>query len=424
MTWFLATFSRVVTIVAVALSDHLAAGPIAGSFFQAERALYWLAHSDASARVGIEVLDDVAIITGEGLVILEQDKNSVGSGEPLADRSRNLWNTFATWLEAVRDADVDLDEAQFFLTTNKQLGDCWVRELQRSDRNSGPPLALAVQLRALGSKPPKTLAPFVSRVLAFSDTEIAEILQRTNVEDASTSSSGAALRTRIAERLLLPKGCDPDRVMDALLGWIVNTTLILIRSGKPAWLEVSGFATQLFETISAFADRKFRETAASLLKVTDSERAREMGRLFVDQIRLLEFEEEGEQVIEAIDDYLRCQEQMTRFAQEGSITEADVRRFQDGLQQRWQMIFRRHCRTATRQNDGSDVPAAHTGQDVFQEVLEHREALADQATTQFYLTKGTYHRLADTRGDNGSPSIGWHPEFADRLKLTASANLQ
>jgi len=404
----------------VALSDHLAAGPIAGSFFQAERALYWLAHSDASARVGIEVLDDVAVITGDGLVILEQDKSSVGSGEPLADRSRNLWNTLATWLEAVRDGDVDLDQAQFLLTTNKQLGDCWVRELQRAERKSGPALVLAAQLRGLGAKPPKTLAPFVSRVLVFSDAEIAEVLQRASVEDASTSSSGAALRTMIAQRLHLPKGCDPDQVMDALLGWIVNTTLSLIRLGKPAWLEVTGFDTQLFETISAFADRKFRETAASLLKVTETERAREMGRLFVDQIRLLDFEEEGEQVIEAIDDFLRCQEQMTRFAQEGSITEADVRRFQDGLQQRWQMIFRRHCRNATRQN-GLDVPVAHTGQDVFQEVLEHREALADQATTQFYLTKGTYHRLADTRGDDGSPSIGWHPEFADRLKLTASA---
>lgn len=409
-------YARIITMAGMALRDHLAAGPIAGSLFQAERALYWLAHSDASARVGIEVLDDVAVVTGGGLVILEQDKSSVGSGEPLGDRSRNIWNTLATWLEAIRDRDIDLDQTQFILATNKQLGDCWVRKLQQAEQNPCLALSLAAELREAGAIPSKTLAPFVSRVLTFSEAEIAAMLQRTSVEDASTSSSGLALRIKIAQRLHLPKGCDPDHVTNALLGWIVNTTLSLIRSGKPAWLEVSGFNTQLFETISAFADQKFRETAASLLKVTESERAREMGRLFVDQIRLLEFEEEGEQIIEAIDDYLRCQEQMTRFAQEGSVTEADVRRFQDGLQQRWQMIFRRHCRNANRQ---SEIMASDslTGQDIFQEVMEHREVLADQATTQFYLTKGTYHRLADTRMNDGVPSIGWHPKYTDRLKL-------
>ena len=412
------------TIRGVALTDHLAAGSTAGSFFQAERALHWLAHSDQAARVGIEVLDDVAVITGDGLVILEQDKSSVGTGAPLGNRSRNLWNTFATWFEAVRDGDVDLDQTRFFLTTNKQLGDCWVRTLQSAERNTDCMRELAAKLRRLGVEPTETLAPFVTRALAFSDDEIADVLQRTWVEDASTSSSGTALRATVAQRLHLPPGCDPERVLDSLLGWIVSATLSLIRSGKAAWLEVSGFNRQLFEIENAFTDRKFRETAASLLKVTEVERAREMGRLFVEQIRLLEFDEEGEQIIEAIDDFLRCQEQMTRFAQEGNITEEDVRRFQDSLQQRWQMIFRRNCRGASRSGDPTDERHVQTGQDVFQETLEHRENLANQPTTQYYLTRGSYHKLADERLDDGTPVVGWHPNFAERLATAPAADAQ
>lgn len=59
---------------------HAAPGSTAGTVFQFERALAWLANGSLplDAKVGIETDDDVAVQIPGGLNVREQDKHSVG----------------------------------------------------------------------------------------------------------------------------------------------------------------------------------------------------------------------------------------------------------------------------------------------------------------------------------------------------------
>ena len=58
-------------------NSHSAAGQMAGYLFQPERALYHLATGSRGSVVGIETLDDIAVVSQDGSIKLEQAKHYV-----------------------------------------------------------------------------------------------------------------------------------------------------------------------------------------------------------------------------------------------------------------------------------------------------------------------------------------------------------
>ena len=90
----------------MSLSKHSAPGSNAGFSYQFERAMFWLVKSRAGCVVGIETDDDIAVREGATRV-LEQDKHSIQDGaEPFGDRSKDLWNTLAIWIDAIDQKEV------------------------------------------------------------------------------------------------------------------------------------------------------------------------------------------------------------------------------------------------------------------------------------------------------------------------------
>ena len=89
------------------VATHSAPGPLAGYLFQVERALFRLATGGRGTVVGIETLDDVATIDRQGRTILEQDKHYISRHVPLADRSKEFWNTLGIWLAAIDAEEVE-----------------------------------------------------------------------------------------------------------------------------------------------------------------------------------------------------------------------------------------------------------------------------------------------------------------------------
>src|SRR3990172_3569811 len=103
------------------LTSHSAPGANAGFSYQFERALYWLAQGPAGSVVGVETDDDVAVRGAAASQLLEQDKHSIREdAEPFGDRSKDLWNTLAIWIEALDTKEV-ADTTRFLMVTNKVL---------------------------------------------------------------------------------------------------------------------------------------------------------------------------------------------------------------------------------------------------------------------------------------------------------------
>ena len=115
------------------LSHHSAPGTSAAFSYQFERALYWLAQSPSGSVVGVETDDDVTVRGADASQLLEQDKHSIREdAEPFGDRSKDLWNTLAIWIEALDTKEV-ADTTRFLMVTNKVLPECIAQQIGRAE---------------------------------------------------------------------------------------------------------------------------------------------------------------------------------------------------------------------------------------------------------------------------------------------------
>jgi len=95
-----------------------APGQLLGFILQFPRALYHLLRSGPGDCVCIEVLGDVATLFKDGNVISEEDKSSI-VGNPLTEKSTDLWKTFYNWILAAQGGDLVVEKTRFVLYCNQ-----------------------------------------------------------------------------------------------------------------------------------------------------------------------------------------------------------------------------------------------------------------------------------------------------------------
>jgi len=390
----------------MSLNRHSAAGSNAGFNYQFERALYWLAGSPAGSTIGIETDDDVAVRGANKSQILEQDKHSIqAEATPFADRSKDLWNTLAIWIEALDSKEVTGDTASFLMVTNKLLPDCIAKKIGQAKTKTQIDGCVAA-LEKAGQNPPEHIRNQVERVLRPASSEtLRSVISKCELVDASQASTGPQLRKETIAQLQLPEWCltAADSITDELLGWLHKTALAAWQQNQPAWIERNHFVNQLHAIIGLRKRQITRERAEHLIPVTDEKVGREKGSHFVKQLHLVT-DDDGV-VDNAIREFIRCNIEKSRLSVEGNVTDDDWNAFEAALLSRWDKIRARVMR----------MKQSHPEQDIGFEIFtdtteEHREKLAGSDTEQVYLTSGTYHRLADMI------RVGWHPRFKELMQ--------
>lgn len=382
---------------------------MAGFLFQPHRALLHLATSPRGSLVGLETLDDVAVLYPQGVTLLEQAKLSSSQRPPLGDTSRNLWRSLQNWKSAVEQGHVELDRAAFHLVTNSILSNGMVHELRDAPPGSAARRSLLAKLRETGEGVTGDVRKMAADVLAWSDAELLALLERVIVIDGTESGTPTALRQRVFEHLVMPSRHE-DEIYEGLLGWIDGTALRMALEGAPIWFTREAFENQYRRLLFRYDDvTRVRETAEQLIAVTEKERQDRRGRLFVSQLHWTGLTDDDEQILEAIDAHIRSGTETTRLSREGTVTAEDFKAFDDRLITRWKSLARKHHASV---GPSSESGGARAGQELLNETLLHREMLAGQATSEYYLTQGAYHRLADD-----PPALGWHPDYKDKLQL-------
>ena len=263
------------------ISAHTAAGQMAGYLFQPERALFHLATSPAGAVVGIETLDDVVVLLPDGTAIHEQDKHSVSKSSPLHENQVGLWKTLNIWLSAIASEEIDIAVTELHLVTNKAVSRGFAHELLIRGRDAADLAILVALLRKAARQVPKTVREIAATVSSRSNAELTTMLEKVRVIDKGQGASGDELKKRLAAALPLPVNHEIE-IIQALLGWIHDTTIDLIRQGQPAWLTREAFVERYLTLVSAFHDRRFlSETAEALIPVSSEHRSAHQHRLFV-----------------------------------------------------------------------------------------------------------------------------------------------
>jgi len=388
------------------LSSHSAPGANAGFGYQFERALYWLAQSPAGSLVGIETDDDVAVRGPDASQVLEQDKHSIREdGEPFGDKSKDLWNTLAIWIDALDGGQVSADATVFLMVTNKVLQDCIAHQIGRAKSDTEVANCI-VALEKAAKNPPKHIASQIKRVLRHSSrSTLKSLILKCELADGSRATAGKGLRKETLARLQLPKWCVPyaDSIADELSGWIHKIALDAWRQRQPAWIQRDHFVNQLYAIIDRRKRQISRERAEHLIPVTDDKIGQEKARPFVKQLHLVT--DDDALVDSAIREFIRCNIEKSRLSAQGDVTDDDWNAFETTLLSRWEKI---RARVVRMQKTGKEEDI---GFEIFTDTTEnHREKLAGSDTEQVYLTSGTYHRLADMI------RVGWHPRFKELMR--------
>jgi hypothetical protein len=136
--------------------------------------------------------------------------------------------------------------------------------------------------------------------------------------------------------------------------------------------------------------------------IPKGERGKYKNHRYVRQVRLVRVS--ADEVLEAIDDYIRSSTERFRLAKGGDVSDDDWKDFEGTLKRKWGAIFRKEVRLADGKRE-EDI-----GYRIMADTLSVDAALAD-APTYPYMIKGTYHRLAD----DATADVGWHPRFKDLL---------
>jgi len=388
------------------LNNHSAPGSNAGFSYQFERAMFWLAQSPAGFVIGIETDDDVTVQDAGGSKLLEQDKHSILSdSKPFGNRSKDLWNTLATWIEALDAKEIAAESSRFLMVTNKELSDCIARKISLAESEKDITTCIN-ELQDAAKEPPKNIVTLVERVLRQSSREnLKKLIAKCELVDSSDESAGNELRKKTINYLQLPEWCKvhTDSILDELLGWLHNTVLATWQQNKPAWIQRDHFVNQLHAVIERRKRQIRRERAENLIPVADDKIGKEKGSPFVKQIHLIT-EDDGI-VDNAIREFIRCNIEKMRLSAEGNITDEDWLAFETTLQSRWERIRSRVLRMSQGKQE-EDI-----GFEIFTDTTEeYREKLAGDDTEQVYLTAGTYHRMANMI------RVGWHPRFVDLMR--------
>lgn len=378
----------------MSLLDHSAPGQAAAYALQFDAALDYLCRGDSQA-VGIETLDDVAMRSSEELV-LGQVKSSVTSANLLADGAVGLWKTLAIWAEAIKNGEVSAEKTSFQLLFTGELQPGLVVDLDRASEPREIEACIA-RLRGQPKEPAATVRPYVTKVRAHTDDLLRTLIPRIRVVGGQTT---AGLHKRIAAHLLLPADVNGNDVVSDLIGWIKATVHRAWEAGQPGWIRQDEFNNRVHATVARHHRRRVRELPARELVCDEAAVGRHRAECFVRQLEIIDAD--PQMLEDAILDFIRHNRERLRLTREGDTDDSDWADFDDRLVDYWKPVFRANAQNGAAQR--------RAGRKTYTDVQNHREQLAGDPTTELYLTRGAFHRLANVI------RVGWHPRCGERCR--------
>ena len=177
-------------------------GQYLGYSLQATRFLMHLINSTPEWTVSLEVFEDVGVEVGGGIRIAEQDKSAL-KGNPVADRSVDLWKTFSNWVKAAQSGDLKPETTRYVLYVSHPKTGEIVRNFAQACSKTEAAKAFANAKKKLWGDAPRfapksqlseTLAPYVNSVLEPTKIWFVALFRTSNLNLV------AAALTRISKR--------------------------------------------------------------------------------------------------------------------------------------------------------------------------------------------------------------------------------
>ncbi|CAD5277567.1 MULTISPECIES: ABC-three component system protein [unclassified Imperialibacter] len=387
------------------MSEHSAAGSFAGYLYQIERVLYWVSKSDVRL-VALETEDDVvAQFSGSSnpKKILEQAKHSLSDKIPYSNRSVDLWKSLSIWVSQVMDSEYDHSKDYYSLVSSKSMSSS--RLIKRIVDSKSDPIIFETcvdELLDIANSPSTSIKEFTDTVLLCPRKDLESLLKKVEIHDQTETANTKQLKEFLRLNLSIGKNVPIEAVFRALIGFVTEQIMTKWRLGEDFVIERDSIVNETNRLIVLYHNKSFIEKTVESIPISDAAIESERQSLFVEQLRLIEGEDQ--EILNAINNFLRAEAEKSRFAVEGEILPSAFQNYYDDLKQKWFSVFKPKKRLGSGKDRLEDV-----GYDIYYSTISYKGKLNGQEPQQTYTHEGAYHFLANRL------EIGWHPNWSELL---------
>ena len=396
------------------LSPFDASASALGYLHQCRCALLLALQRDDTPELGlsIEKIDDIALHeSGSGtsnVIELQQHKLHINRQGNLGDKSTDIWKTIRVWAEAVIAKQINLDRIQLCLvTTSKATEQNTVRLLRLSTQTRNSEEARQCLERVGASSTSAVVIEAYKSLLKLTMDERQKLFKAVYLLDGGVDTS--ALRQSISRCIW--SACiekHRDAFIDRLEGWWINLVVQHLRQSTPAPIPIRLVQNKVHEIGSHFRRESLPDDLLSEAIPHGAITATQETN-FVRQLALIGLSHARLRL--AMDDHYRAFTQRSKWAKEQMIDFDEEINYESRLVAGWKERFLIMVEGVV---EGCDDPA----------LARHGSKLYDWFATDAptvsqlrfrhdfhseYLTKGSYHMLADKL------RVGWHPHYELRF---------
>ena len=369
-----------------------------GFSLQHTRLMQLLLDAPSGSTVSLEVIDDVGLETSSGHGIAGQTKSVAESRNPIADRAVDLWKTLANWVRLVESGMINVGQTVFELYISAPRSGVLAESFARAETIEAASRALDQARRTLAypSDYPVDLAQHLKLVFEADAGLVAHLICNFRLTFGKGSPQEDLYQQFRNE--LIPAEI-VEHVMHYAQGWVKRRIDVLLEQRVRAYIHRDEFREELTRAIRKC---RFRQILVPFSRPpTLEEVAGERVRTYVRQLEIIEAEEDD--IIAAVNDYLRAIVDRAEWGRAGEVLEDSFTEFTDSLTTFWRNKSI-HCRLLHGARDETD-----RGQILYRECCMHRQTLEGLEVPD-YFTTGSFHSLSEAQ------EVGWHPEYKERLQ--------
>jgi len=367
-----------------------APGQYAGFSLQQVRLCHHLLRVPDGDSVSLEHLEDVAVHRSDGTHLLEQLKSAL-SGNPVANKSEELWKSFANW-GAICAEGLDPNNTDFDLYVAPiKTGDL-VQAMHSAISDDAVADCLKKIKKLLDPKKPDVgCAPFVAKFLSNGDDTCAIIIRRFRLHTAADPVE--SIREQL--RAVLP----PETIEGfcaAAIGMARDSIDTLIRAKKPPVIDAKQFRTKWTTFV-----RKY-DLLGLLISKTPAPGSDVVTALvatnptFVAQLQAIEASDDL--LVTAVGDYLRAQSDKIDWADEGIIVA-------NSLDELDEQLVRQHKLSRDEIEDTLSVHSeTQRGRALYRKCTNTVLPLEGKSLPAHFIP-GAFNCLSNDR------KLGWHPNY-------------
>ena len=371
-----------------------APGQLLGYSIQFPRAFYHLLMSGPGDAVCVEVLGDVATLTSESTVIDEEDKSSI-VGNPLTDRSTDLWKTFSNWIKAINNGDLDVKKTHFVLYCNHSGRSGIVNKFSSAQNKQEAHSAIVGAKKVLNDiTQDHAIWEFYNFVVNLNKPLLEEVVERFELH-IGNGAGYDEVRYEI-QRKLVPEN-QIEFIMDKISGWLQKEIIEKISAHKQAIIEWEDFNHQFLVLIERIRRRELIDfTLEYPPSNKEVQKHVKTHPCYLKQLDVIGSSDD--ELIEAVIDFLKANVNRQNWIEREIIDEDIASDFESKLRTFWKNQRKLIKLTESKLSD------VEQGQLLYTECKLRQETIKDMSPPDSTIA-GTYHTLAN------EPVLGWHSNW-------------